>query len=143
MKRKIHPPFSVTLLGWGVLVIGFLNIWRAVGIYHQQIILQAGTPLISPSFQVIIMAFWSLVFLMIFFQIRERKSFSSRILWIGMSAYALFRLAWPLVAEQAGYAPIAQTVIWPLVVWAIFVFGASRPSSLHWFAPTTDISKQP
>jgi len=62
--RNIKRPFGVTLVSWGVFLLGLANLWRATALYRQSdLLLELGVSL-DPRFRFILALFWAIAFIL-------------------------------------------------------------------------------
>ncbi len=90
--RQGNRPLSVTLLTWGVLLLGLANVWRAVALFRQSnLLLDLGVSL-DPRLRMLVALTWALVFLSISLSIWRRWKVTRFLTPILLILYAAYQL---------------------------------------------------
>jgi hypothetical protein len=132
-------PRSVTIMMWGVFLLGLANGWRAIGLGQQGDLLLALASSLNPWVGAGLAVFWSIIFIVTAVALWRRQSWTRRIIpglivLHGVYYLALVMLfarsaasknAWPAVGLLFGLAVLFST-------WALY-----RPS-VRWYFKTED-----
>jgi hypothetical protein len=107
-------PLSVTILLWGVIILGAVNGWRALGWFQQRQILR-GLDVTTPLLIELILALvWCAVFLIVALNIlRRRRSRWAVPLAIGL--YGLYRIG--LLVYLVVTPPATEALLLPAVTY--------------------------
>jgi hypothetical protein len=91
--RQDTRPRSVTLTGWGVLLVGLVNIWRSASLFRQlELLLELDvTP--DPRMRLVIAVAWSLFFCVLAAAIWRRFKMVRFVVPVGLFIYAIYRMA--------------------------------------------------
>jgi hypothetical protein len=89
--RQSNRPLSVTLLTWGVFLLGLVNAWRAVALFKQsKLLLNLGATL-DPRLRMFFALIWALVFLAISLSIWRRWKAARFVTPIFLILYAAYQ----------------------------------------------------
>ncbi len=90
--RQDTRPRSVTLTGWGVLLIGLVNIWRSASLFRQlELLLELDvTP--DPRLRLILSVAWSLFFCVLAAAIWRRFKMVRWAVPAGLFLFTIYRL---------------------------------------------------
>ena len=83
--RQGNRPLSVTLVTWGVFLLGLMNVWRAVALYRQSALLLGLGVTLDPRLRILFALIWALIFICISISIWRRWKASrllTPILWV-------------------------------------------------------------
>jgi hypothetical protein len=90
--RQSNRPLSVTLLTWGVFLLGLVNVWRAVALFKQSnLLLDLGVSL-DPRLRMFVAIIWALVFISISLSIWRRWKAARFLTPILLILYAVYQL---------------------------------------------------
>ena len=91
-NRQDTRPRSVTLTGWGVLLIGLVNIWRSASLFRQlELLLELDvTP--DPRLRLILSVAWSLFFCVLAVAIWRRFRMVRWVVPAGLFVFTIYRL---------------------------------------------------
>jgi hypothetical protein len=118
-SRPDARPTSVTILLWGVFIVGALNGWRAAS-WWQQRQLMAGLDLSATmTFHVLAAFIWMLVCWGLALGLWQRRYYVRWAIPGFLACYALFRLAILLFLAQTPPAPDAWML--PVVVYGVLL----------------------
>jgi hypothetical protein len=123
-----HPgerPWSVTLVAWGVSLLGIINGWRAVTIFRQRwLLLDLGVTL-DPAVTAAAAAVWSLLFVAAAVAIYRRYPVSRWLTPVLLAAHTLIGIAltgiWRATPDASGGLTLTllfSTAVFVFVIWA-------------------------
>ena len=118
---RISRPRSVTLVIFGVFVLGLVNIFRAVGLVRQSDLqLELGVTL-DPRLRLIVAIFWAIVFLAITVALMLRNPKTKVIVPGVLAIYAIYRLALVGLFAQSAYSR-GSLLIFVLIYGAVIIY---------------------
>ena len=90
--RQDTRPRSVTLTGWGVLLVGLVNIWRSASLFRQlELLLELDvTP--DPRLRLVIAVAWSLFFCVLAVAIYRHFRMVRCAVPVGLFLYTIYRM---------------------------------------------------
>ena len=98
-------PRSVTIVIWGFLIIGALNIWRVVGLWQQSdLLLEIGVTL-DPRLRAFGAGFWAIVFVVAAVAVARKIRILRVIAPAILLGYALHQLAVPWLFSPVPVRP--------------------------------------
>lgn len=101
-------PRSVTLVAVGVLLLGLVNIFRAVGLYRQSDLqLELGVTL-DPRLRMILAVFWAIVLISLAVALWLRKPVTRILIPVLLTIYAVYRLSLVGIFAGSEYARSSQ-----------------------------------
>lgn len=137
--RQDTRPRSVTLTGWGVLLLGLVNIWRSAGLYRQlELLLELDvTP--DPRLQLITSAVWALYFCALAVSIWRRKIAMRWVVPVSLLVYTIYRIGIYLIypAENT----LNRYWLWAVAFGAAIAFSIwalNRPEAIKFFTMNED-----
>jgi len=90
--RRQDPPTSVTLVNWGVFLLGLANGWRVLGLYQQSEVLLGLDPSLDTRVQMTLALVWAVLFLVMAFFLRRKQPWVRFAIPFLMLIYALYQL---------------------------------------------------
>jgi hypothetical protein len=127
-------PRSVTVMIWGVLLLGIANGWRAIGLSQQGSLLLALDASLNPWLGMGLAIFWSILFFIAAFALWQRRS-RTRIVIPGLLlVHGLYQIGLVLLFGRS----IASRNAWPVigllfVSVALFSIWALNRPSIRWY----------
>ena len=119
--RRRDRPRSVTLIAWGVFLLGLVNGWRALGFLRQRTLLEELGVVPDPGIALLIALFWTAVFVILAVIIWQGRSVSR---WLGpalLLIYALNQLLLVAFFAQSGQSRSALAGNAGLYAIALFI----------------------
>ena len=133
--RQDTRPRSVTLTGWGVLLVGLVNIWRSASLFRQlELLLELDvTP--DPRLRLVIAVAWSLFFCGLTVAIWRRFRMVRFAVPAGLFIYSIYRMS--IVYLSPAYSGFDR--IWlSLAVYGVAVlfsiWALNRPEAIEYLA---------
>ncbi len=90
--RQDTRPRSVTLTGWGVLLVGLVNIWRSASLFRQLELLLELEVSPDPRLRLILSIAWSLFFCVVAAAIWRRFKIVRWLAPAGLFLYTIYRM---------------------------------------------------
>ncbi len=85
-------PFTVTIVLWGVFLLGVWNVGRVIALYRQQDLLTSLAIQPPPQLQMAVSAVWAGLFLGMGWALRQKRPFVRRLIPLTLSLYAIWRI---------------------------------------------------
>ena len=128
-------PWSVTLVAWGVFLLGMINGWRAVTIFRQRkLLLDLGVTL-DPAVTAAVAVVWSLLFVAAAVAIYRRHPASRWLTPLLLVAYALIGIAltgiWRATPDTSG--GLTLTTLFSIPIFIFFVWALNRKAARDYF----------
>ena len=128
-------PRSVTLVAWGVFLLGIINGWRAVTIFRQRRLLLDLDVTLDPAVVAVAAAVWSLLFIAAAVIIYRRHPASRWLTPLLLAAYALFGFAltaiWGEAPESGGGLRLTTFFSIAIIIFVIWVL--NRKAAREYF----------
>ena len=128
-------PRSVTLIGWGVLLVGLANIWRTAGLIRQIDLLRALNVTPDPMLHLVFSITWAGLFVLLALAIWHRKAMVRWSVPLALIFYVLYRLGISMLsAANEGFE---SYWLWLLAFIALILFSIwalNRPPGAVYFA---------
>ena len=128
-------PRSVTLVAWGVFLLGIINGWRAVTIFRQRRLLLDLDVTLDPAVVAVAAAVWSLLFVAAAVIIYRRHPASRWLTPLLLAAYALFGFAltaiWGEAPESGG--GLRLTTFFSIVIIIFVIWVLNRKAAREYF----------
>lgn len=103
---KSPPPRSISLIAWGMVLLGCTNLWRTIGLARQsQMLAELGSSL-SPIVRLGMALFWAIVFAILSSLLWQQHSMARRAVPLALLVYGAYQLG--LIAFFF-VSPAAQT----------------------------------
>lgn len=114
-------PQSVSLIVVGVFFLGWVNIYRAVGLFRQSDLqLELGV-VPDPRLRMVIAIMWAIVFLVLATALWLKKPLTRMLVPVLLLFYAIYRLALVSLFSKSDYSR-SSLVIFTLIYTAIIMF---------------------
>ena len=128
-------PWSVTLVAWGVFLLGMINGWRAVTIFRQRrLLLELGVTL-DPAVTAAAAAVWSLLFVAAAVTIYRRQPASRWLTPVLLAANALFGIAltsiWRATPDSSG--GLTLTTLFSIAIFIFVIWVLNRRAARDYF----------
>ena len=133
--RQDTRPRSVTLTGWGVLLIGLVNIWRSASLFQQLELLLVLDVTPDPRLRLVIAVAWSLFFCVVAIAIWRRIEMVRFAVPVGLFIYTIYRMS--IVYLSATYSGFDRMWLSLAVYGAAILFSIwalNRPESIEYLA---------
>lgn len=99
--RSWSRPFSVTLVTWGVFIIGLANVWRAVALFQQSgLLLELGVSF-DPRVRMLVALVWALIFILMFVASWRRLTVSRFLTPLLLFLYAVYEVGFSGLFAQS------------------------------------------
>lgn len=141
-SRPGERPKSVTIIAWGVIILGLVNSWRALTLFQQRQLLLNLDAVLDPAVVAVATAIWSTIFIVIATAIFRRKPSIRWLTPIMLFIYALYILLrdWTLAEltnhGNTGFASFSLLIIVFLGLSGISTsFILNRKVARDYFAP--------
>lgn len=127
-------PRSVTIMVWGVFLLGLANGWRAIGLGQQADLLLALGSSLNPWVGVGLAVFWSGVFITAAAALRQGRTWTQLTIPGLILGHGLYQLILVLSFAQTAHA----RGVWPVLVLAfgvgfLFSLWALKRPSVRWY----------
>ncbi len=110
LVRSHRRPLTISLIGWGVFLLGLAHLWQAWGLSRQAAVLRDRGALLDPALLQVLALFWAAIFVGLALALWRRYRPVRRLLPLALLLYGLTGLTRLLVlASQSGV-----TSGWPL-----------------------------
>lgn len=109
---------SVTLIGWGVLLLGLVNFWRSIGVYRQIEVLRALNVVPDPQLRFIISVVWGIIFTALALAIWRRTASTRWLVPVTLTVYAIYRAGIYLTSPEGNGVEIVWVFFF--AVWILF-----------------------
>ncbi len=100
-KRWGGRPRSVTLVGWGVFLLGLANGWRAVGLYRQFSLLLELDVTPDPRLSMILAMLWAVALTLAAVALWQGRRFAKWVIPVILFFYGLYQLNLAALFTQA------------------------------------------
>ena len=100
--RRRDRPRSVTLIAWGVFLLGLVNGWRALGLLRQRSLLEELGIVPDPVIALLIALFWAAVFVILAVIVWQGRSVTRLLAPVILLLYALYQLLLIVLFAQSG-----------------------------------------
>jgi hypothetical protein len=90
--RHQDRPRSVTVVAWGVFLLGLINGWRALGLLRQRSLLEELGVVPDPGIALLIALFWAAVFVILAIIVWQGRSVSQLLAPVILLIYVLYQL---------------------------------------------------
>jgi hypothetical protein len=100
--RRRDRPRSVTLIAWGVLLLGLLNGWRALGLLRQRSLLEELGVIPNPVVASLIALLWAALFVVLAVVVWQGRPVTRLLVPVILLIYALYQLLLIALFAQSG-----------------------------------------
>ena len=107
--RRRDRPRSVTLIAWGVFLLGLVNGWRALGFLRQRNVLEELGIVPDPLIAILIALLWAAVFMILAVFVWQGRSITRLLAPVVLFLYALYQLLLVALFAQSGQSQIGLT----------------------------------
>ena len=90
--RRRDRPRSVTLIAWGVFLLGLVNGWRALGLFRQRRLLQELDVVPDPLITLLIALLWAAVFVILALFVWQGRPITRLLAPLALFFYAFYQL---------------------------------------------------
>ena len=128
-------PRSVTLIGWGVLLVGLANIWRSAGLIRQIDLLRELDVTPDPMLRLVLSIAWAVIFTLLAAAIWRRQALVRWLVPLALILYVLYRLG--ISSLSAVNEGLESFWLWLLafVILILFsIWSLNRPPGAAYFA---------
>ena len=135
-KYQDKAPKGVTLTGWGTLLLGLVNVWRALGLWRQiDLLLDLGVAT-DPRLRLAISVAWAMLFGAATLTIWRRKRAAQWLAPGTLAVYGAYRILLSIAAAQATGQDvrIVGSLIFYGVLALFAVWAMNRPKAKRYFS---------
>lgn len=100
--RRRDRPRSVTLIAWGVFLLGLVNGWRALGLWRQQSLLEELDVVPEPGIALLVAWLWTAAFAILAVFVWQGRLLSRFLAPVLLLVYALYQLLLVALFAQTG-----------------------------------------
>lgn len=94
-------PLSLTIIAWGVLLLGLANGWRAIGLYRQSALLIELGVVPDPRLRLVIAVVWAVIFVALAGMLWYRRRVTRWAIPGLIAIYSLYQMALTLLFSKS------------------------------------------
>ena len=131
--RQDTRPRSITLTGWGVLLVGLVNIWRSASLFRQLELLLELDVILDPRLQLILSVAWALFFCVLAVAIWRRFKMVRFTVPVGLFVYTIYRMAIVYISPAfSGFDRIWLSLAVSGVAILFSIWALNRPEAIEY-----------